>query len=45
MELTCIVENQANLFEYRATRNQERAEQLAFLIEKTKPKNDYSFSQ
>lgn len=41
MELVRVIENQANLFEYRATENEARAEQLTLLIESTKPKNSY----
>lgn len=42
MELVRIVEHQASLSSYRATQNEERALQLEFLIENTKPKNLYS---
>jgi hypothetical protein len=42
IELVRIIESQASLSSYRATQNEERALQLEFLIESTKPKNDYS---
>lgn len=41
IELVRIVEHQATLSSYRATQNEERAVQLEFLIETTKPKNLY----
>lgn len=41
IELARIVEHQASLSSYRATQNEERAAQLEFLIEATKPKNLY----
>jgi len=42
IELVRIVEDQAILYSYRATQNEEAALQLELLIEMTKPKNQYT---
>jgi len=42
MELFRIVQDQANLYSYRATQNEDRAAQLEALIESTKPTNSFS---
>lgn len=41
IELVRIVEKQINLSSYRATKNEERAQQLEALIELTKPANNF----
>lgn len=42
IDIVRVVEYQASLSSYRATQNEERAEQLELLIELSKPKNLYS---
>jgi hypothetical protein len=42
IEIIRIVEHQASLSSYRATRNEDRAVQLELLIELTKPKNIFT---
>lgn len=42
IELARIVEDQSSLSSYRATQNEERANQLELLIEQTKPTNYYT---
>lgn len=41
IELNRIVENQANLSSYKATKDEARAQQLELLIELTKPENKH----
>ncbi len=41
IEVIRIVEDQTKLYSYHATQNEERAEQLEFIMEATKPSNLY----